>query len=122
MGPVGPPSHLGCPVDLNVIDDQVISIQTFVFGIGLGILQQMEKKFGGLGGPATLGSAMNLGLGVATNSSHVAGERDDFLLGHHVFQVGGGSVKRHFLDGLSGLTSVLKRPRMNITGGLRLDL
>ena len=68
----------------------------------------MEKEFGRFGRPATLAGAVNLSLSMTTNSSHVPGERDNFLLAHHVLQVGGGSVKRHLLDSLGGLTGVLK--------------
>ena len=109
MSTVGPPSHLGCPVHLNVINDQVVGIETFVLGIGFRILQQVEQEFGRLHGPTALRSTMDLGLSVSTNTTHEPPERNDFLLGHDVFQVGCGPVEWHFLDGLSCLPCVLRK-------------
>ena len=42
-------------VDLDVLDDQVASIETLGVGVGLGVLEQTEKELGGLDGPAGLG-------------------------------------------------------------------
>ena len=108
VGSVGSPPHLGSPIDLDVVDDKVIGIKTLVLRVGLGILQQVQEKFSGFLRPATLRGTMNLGLGMATYSSHVASEWDNLFLAHDVFQVSGGPVQRHLLDSLSGLTGVLK--------------
>jgi hypothetical protein len=42
---------------LDVLDDQVASIETLGVGVGLSVLEQTEKEFGGLDGPAGLGDA-----------------------------------------------------------------
>ena len=80
------------PIDLNVINDQMIGIQALVLGVALGILQQMEKKFSGLLRPSTLSSAMNFGLGMTTDASHEPAEWDDFLLVDDVLEVGYGTM------------------------------
>ena len=46
---------LGGLVDLDVLDDQVASIETLGVGVGLSILEQTEKELGGLDRPAGLG-------------------------------------------------------------------
>ncbi len=51
MGPVGPPAHLGRPVDLDVLDDEVVGVQPLVLGVALRILQHVQKEFSGLVGP-----------------------------------------------------------------------
>ena len=55
MGTVCASPLLGGLVDLDVLDDQVASIETFGVGVGLGVLEQTEKELGGLDGPAGLG-------------------------------------------------------------------
>jgi len=55
MGTVCASPLLGGLVDLDVLDDQVASIETLGVGVGLGVLEQTEKELGGLDGPAGLG-------------------------------------------------------------------
>ena len=55
MGTVCASPLLGGLVDLDVLDDQVAGIETLGVGVGLGVLEQTEKKLGGLDGPAGLG-------------------------------------------------------------------
>ena len=62
VGPVGPPPHVRGPVHLDVLDDQVVGVQSLVLGVGLRVLQKVEKELAGLGRPAALGGAVNLGL------------------------------------------------------------
>ena len=64
VGPVGPPPHVRGTVDLDVLDDQVVGVQSLVLGVGLCVLQQVEKELAGLGRPAALGGAVNLGLSI----------------------------------------------------------
>merc|ERR1719411_2506663 len=93
---------------LNVVDDQMIGIQTLIFGIGFGVFQQVQQEFGGFLRPSTLGSSMNFGLGMTTNTTHESTKWNDFLLFDDVFQVSGSTMKRHFLNGLSRFSGVLK--------------
>merc|ERR1719458_957259 len=62
VSPVGPTSHFWGPVDLNVVNDQMISIQTFVLSVRFGILQHMEQEFGRLLGPTSLRCSVDLCL------------------------------------------------------------
>ena len=55
MGTVCASPLLGGLVDLDVLDDQVASIETLGVGVGLSVLEQTEKELGGLDGPAGLG-------------------------------------------------------------------
>ncbi len=51
MGPVGPPAHLGRPVDLDVLDDEVVGVQPLVLRVALRVLQHVQKELSGLVGP-----------------------------------------------------------------------
>jgi hypothetical protein len=51
VGPVGPPAHLGRPVDLDVLDDEVVGVQPLVLRVALRILQHVQKEFSRLVGP-----------------------------------------------------------------------
>jgi hypothetical protein len=55
VGAVCAPPLLGGLVDLNVLHNQVAGVKTLGVGVGLGVLEEAEKKFGGLDGPAGLG-------------------------------------------------------------------
>merc|ERR1719483_598145 len=78
----------------------MISIQSLVFGIALGILQQVQEELSRLQGPSC--------LGVATDTSHEPSEWDDLLVGDHVLQIFGGAVEGHSLDGLGCLPGILE--------------
>jgi hypothetical protein len=108
VGPVGPPPHVRGTVDLDVLDDQVVGVQSLVLGVGLCVLQQVEKELARLGRPAALGGAVNLGLSVSAYTSHESSEGNDFLLCDDILEILGGSVEGHLLDGLGRLTGVLE--------------
>jgi hypothetical protein len=55
VGSVCSSSLLRRLIDLDVLDDQVASIQTLRVGVRLSVLQETEKESGGLGGPAGAG-------------------------------------------------------------------
>jgi hypothetical protein len=55
---------LGSLVDLDVLDDKSGGIEAFGVGIGFGVAEETEKKFGGLDGPASLGDAKLLAYSV----------------------------------------------------------
>ena len=46
---------LGGLVDLDMLDDQVASVETLGIGVGLSVLEETEEELGGLGGPAGAG-------------------------------------------------------------------
>merc|ERR1719234_2266271 len=105
VGPVGPPPHLGGAVHLDVLNDQVVSVQA----LALGVLEHVEQELSRLHWPPALSCSMDLvGLCVATNSSHETPEGDNLLLGDNILEVLGGPVKGHGLDGLGCLPGVLE--------------
>merc|ERR1719411_303049 len=122
MSPISSSAHFRCAVHLNMIDDQMIGIQTLVFGIGFGVFQQVQQEFGGFLRPSTLGSSMNFGLGMTTNTTHESTKGNNFLLFDDVFQVSGSMMKRHLLNGLSRFSGVLEGLQddlLKYLGGLR---
>ena len=80
MGSVCPPPHLGSTVDLtrlnvnnaptkvlllkeiylNVLNDQVVGVQSLVLGVALSVLEELQKELSGLQRPSSLGGSMNL--------------------------------------------------------------
>merc|ERR1719360_269463 len=108
VGSVGTSAHLRGTVHQNVINDQVISIQTLVFSIALGIPQHIEESLAGLGWPSTLGSFEGLALGMSANSTVEPSERNDLLLSHNILQILLGSGQRHVLNGLGCFPGVLQ--------------
>merc|ERR1719468_471323 len=104
VGSVGTSAHLRGTVHQNVINDQVISIQTLVFGIP----QHIEESLAGLGWPSTLGSFEGLALGMSADSTVEPSERNDLLLSHNILQILLGSGQRHVLDGLGCFPGVLE--------------
>ena len=71
MSTVGSTALLGCLVDLNMLDDQVTSIEAFGVCVGLGILKETEKKFGGLLGPAGFGDTELFSCAVPLCQHHI---------------------------------------------------
>ena len=53
VGSVRSPPHFGGTVNLDVFNDQVIGIQTLVFGVRFGIFKQIQQEFTRLLGPTT---------------------------------------------------------------------
>jgi len=48
------PSLLRRLVDLDVLDNQVACVETLGVSVGLSVLEQTDKEFGRLDGPASL--------------------------------------------------------------------
>jgi len=109
VGAVRTTPHLGSPIHLNVSDDEMVDVEAFIVGVGLGVLQEREKEFGGLLGPTTLrtGSVPSLGLSVATRTTDVASEGDNLLQLADVLEESGGALERHIPDGSGGFARVL---------------
>lgn len=55
VGTVSSSALLGGLVDLDVLDDQGTGVETLGIGVGLGVLQELQEKLGGLDGPAGTG-------------------------------------------------------------------
>ena len=47
---------------LDVVNDEVVDVESLVLSVALGILQKVEEELGRLLGPATLAGAVDLGL------------------------------------------------------------
>lgn len=60
VGTVSSSALLGSLVDLDVLDDQVASVQTLGIGVGLGVLQELEEELGRLNGPPGAGDTPGL--------------------------------------------------------------
>jgi hypothetical protein len=63
VGTVSAAAALGSLVDLDALDDQVGGVQTLGVGVGLSVLEEVEKVLGGLDGPASLGDTELLACG-----------------------------------------------------------
>ena len=57
MGAICSAALLWCLVDLDVLDDQVGSVETLGVGICFGVLEQAQKELGGLDGVTGFGDA-----------------------------------------------------------------
>lgn len=55
VGTVSSSALLGGLVDLDVLDDQGAGVETLRVGVGLGVLQELQKELGGLDGPSGAG-------------------------------------------------------------------
>ncbi len=111
MSTVSPTAHLRSPVDLDVVDDQAVSFEALVEGVRLGVLEELEKKLGGLLRPTSLGRLPRLGLGAPADASVEAAERNALLLGDDVLEELHRTTQRHLLDDLSRFPRVLKNIR-----------
>jgi hypothetical protein len=54
---VCPAALLGRLIDLDVLDNQVASVETLGIGVGLSVLKEAEEELGGLLGPPGAGDA-----------------------------------------------------------------
>lgn len=54
---VRPAALLGSLVDLDVLDDQVASVETLGISVGLGVLEEAKEELGRLDGPPGTGNA-----------------------------------------------------------------
>lgn len=55
VGAVCAAALLGGLVNLDVLHNEVASVETLGIGVGLGVLEETEEELGGLGGPAGAG-------------------------------------------------------------------
>merc|ERR1719495_2355527 len=102
------PSHVRCPIHLDVINHKGVHIKSLHICIRLCVLQKLQQEFSGLDGPSSLRTSVSFGLCFTTNTSVKPSERNDLFLSNHVFQVPVGFPNVHFLDGLSCFSCVLK--------------
>ena len=55
MGTVCPSSLFGSLVDLDVLDNQILRVESLGVGVGLGVFEECEEELGGLDGPSSTG-------------------------------------------------------------------
>lgn len=108
VGTVSSSSQLGSLVGLDVVDNQGLNIESLHFGVGLGVLQEVQQEATRLLGPSSLGGSISLGLSVSSDTVDKSSEGDGVLVGNDVLQVGLGASQGESLDGLAGLAGVLE--------------
>jgi hypothetical protein len=108
VGAVCAAALLGGLVDLDVLDDQVASVETLGIGVGLGVLEETEEELGGLDGPAGTGDTELLALRGPANAAAVASHGDGLLLLKDVLEELLGAGELPAVDGLGGLAGVLE--------------
>jgi len=108
VGTVCAAALLGGLVDLDVLDNQVASVETLGVGVGLGVLEETEDELGALDGPAGLGDTKLLALGGAASRAGVAAHGDGLLVLLDVLEEGDGALELPAVDGLGGLAGVLE--------------
>ena len=77
-------------------------------GVGFGVLEQVQDKLAGLGGPTGHGHTERLRLGSATNTAVEATERNGLLVLLNILEVSQGLGQLHARDGSGDLTGVLE--------------
>ena len=107
VGTVSTTTLLWSLVDLDVFNDQIVSIQTLGNGIGLGVFQQIQNEFDGLNGPSALSDTKFLGLRSTANTALEASERNAALMFLDGLQILVRILQLQVLDGSSSLTGVL---------------
>lgn len=53
VGTVCAAAGLGCLVDADVLDEELLSLEALGLSVGLSVLQQVEEELDGLDGPST---------------------------------------------------------------------
>lgn len=108
MGTVGAATHLGGLVDLDVLDNNLLQVETLGVGVAFGILEESQQELGALLGPASLGDTPNVGLGATADTATEATERNSLLVFNDVFQELLGLGELHSLQNHGGLMSILE--------------
>lgn len=97
-------------VHLDVVDHQVLHVQSLRLSVGLQVVQEHQEELARRLGPSAqiAGSLHQVALGVTTDRSVVSTERNHVLVGDHVVEVLLGLHQGHSLDGSTHLMSVLE--------------
>ena len=120
VGTVGPAALLDCLVDLDVVDEAVVDVQTFEFCVCLCVYQQIQQIFGTLEWPAGLGAwgVDLLGLGVSATSAGEALEGYNLFLVNNVLQVLLCAFQVPVLQHGRGFTGVFEMRAQLVAAGL----
>ena len=132
---------LWCLVDLDVLDNEVASVEALGIGVGLGVLEETEKELGRLNWPAGAGDTELLAygpisarrsiipiipsvsrtLGGATGSTSISSHRNGLLVLLNVLEELHGTLELPAIDSLCGLAGVLEgNTEVSTAGASRL--
>ena len=79
-------------VNLNVLDDEIASIEALCVGVRFSVLEETEEEFGGFDRPAALGGTESLDLRAATGAASVPPHGNCLLVVLNILQVGHGAL------------------------------
>ena len=99
---------LGGLVDLNVLDNKVLSVQTLGISVGTSVLKKVSDELDALDRPTGLGNAELFTLGSATNVTVVLSEGDSTLLLSNGFEIFKSGVKLLAGNSLGSSLGILK--------------
>ena len=110
MSTVGAASHDGGLVDRNVVDHQILHVESLSLSVSLEVGQEHQEELASSLGPSAnvAGSLDHMALSVATNGSVVSAEGNGVLVGNNVLEVFLSLHQGHSLDGSADLMSVLE--------------
>ena len=108
VGSVGPSSSVLGPVDLHVLDDQLLQVQLLDIGVGFQIPQEVDHRLAGLLGPSSLDESELLGLAGSAHGSVEPSIRDASFMSDDVLQIRDGLGNGHALACSGGFVGVLE--------------
>ena len=108
VGSVCPPAALHSALYHEVADGGPFDVESLCLGVGLQVLEQLKHVADGLLGEATLGGAVELGLGGPAHVGVESSVRNAVFVVEHVLQILDGSLELEALEGSRGLISVLE--------------
>ena len=110
MSTVGAASHDGSLVDRNVVDHQILHIESLGLSVSLEVGQKYQEELASSLGPSAdiAGSLDHMALGMTANGSVVSAEGNGVLVGNNVVEVLLSLHQGHSLDGSTDLVSVLE--------------
>ena len=110
MSTVGAASHDGSLVDRNVVDHQILHIESLGLSVSLEVGQEHQEELASSLGPSAdiAGSLDHMALSVTTNGSVVSAEGNGVLVGNNVVEVLLSLHQGHSLNGSTDLVSVLE--------------
>lgn len=109
MSTVSTTALLRSLVDLDVGDDERLSVEALGISVGTGVLQKLGNKLDGLDGPSGLGDVELLALSGSADTASKSSEGNSTLLLRDSLEVGKGLVDVPTADGDGGLVGVLER-------------
>ena len=107
---VGAASHDGGLVDSNVVDHQILHVESLSLSVSLKVVQEHQEELASSLRPSAdiSGSLDHMALSVTANGSIVSTEGNGVLVGNNVVEVLLSLHQGHSLDGSTDLVSVLE--------------